>query len=125
MYHVSQEPGRSSELPPPVFALPLPFTICAEAAARASGVALDDLLAAGRGPRRVSSARALALYLAHVGLGIPQAEVAAAFGRHRTSVDHACGQIEERREVAGWDGWVSRLEDEVRARLMGEAGHGA
>lgn len=105
--------------------LPTALRICAEAAAAASAVPLGDLLAIGRGPRRVSSARALALYLAHVGLGIPQAEVAAAFGRHRTSVDHACGCIEERREVAGWDRWVAQLEEEVRARVLGEGGDDA
>ncbi len=116
--------GRGAPVLSPL-SLPLPLRICAEAVAAASDVALDDVMARGRGPRRVSTARALAIYLAHVGLGIPQGEVAAAFGRHRTSVDHACGCIEERREVAGWDRWVARLEEEVRARLLAEVGHDA
>ncbi|MBS9478806.1 helix-turn-helix domain-containing protein [Ancylobacter radicis] len=119
------EAGRGARCRPVARPLPPGLLICAEAASAASGIALDDLLAPGPGVRPVSTARALAIYLAHVGLGLPLARVAEGFHRHRTSVDHACRRIEERREIAGWDHWVGLLEEQVRARLAGEGGDGA
>lgn len=79
-----------------------------------AGLPLDEVLHRKRRGRRSSSARALAMYLAHVGLGEPLSRVARAFNRHRSTVSHACRQVEECREDPDWDGWVERLEERVR-----------
>lgn len=95
--------------------------LAAEIAARHTGIPVEEVMLAERGNRRRSSARALAMYLAHVGLGEPMRAVARGFGRHPSTVAHACWKIEERREVAGWDRGVAALEDEARRRMAGEA----
>ncbi|SCW79280.1 helix-turn-helix domain-containing protein [Ancylobacter rudongensis] len=101
--------------------------IAARLAADATAIPLPLVLHPRRLDRRCASARALAMYLAHVGLGLPMSRVAAGFGRHRSTVAHACRRIEERRESAGWDRWVAALEDDAR-RLsppVGAVGIGA
>lgn len=100
---------------------PDPCRLAAEIAARHTGIPIEHVMIAERGNRRRSSARALAMYLAHVGLGEPMRAVARGFGRHPSTVAHACGKIEERREVAGWDRGVAALEDEARRRMAEEA----
>lgn len=98
-----------------------PCLIAARLAADATAIPLPLVLHPRRLDRRCASARALAMYLAHVGLGLPMSRVAAGFGRHRSTVAHACRRIEERRESAGWDRWVAALEDDAR-RLSPPAG---
>lgn len=98
--------------------------LAARLAAAAVQVPLDDLLHPDRLDRRRSSARALAMYLAHVGLGLSMSRVARGFGRHRSTVAHACRLIEERREVAGWDDHVAMLEREARGALAEGGAHG-
>lgn len=98
--------------------------VAARLAAAAVQVPLDDLLHPRRLDRRGSSARALAMYLAHVGLGLSISRVARGFGRHRSTVAYACRRIEERREVAGWDDRVAVLEDEARGALAQGGRHG-
>lgn len=98
---------------------------CIAVVSEVSGIPAAEILAPGRGTSRISCARALAIYLAHVGLGLPVARVATGFGRHRTTVTHACARIEERREVAGWDRWVEGLEAKLYAQTSREPGHGA
>lgn len=107
----------------PAEAPPEPCLVAARLAAAAADLPLDRVLSARRLDRRCASARALAMYLAHVGLGLPMNRVAAGFGRHRSTVAHACRRIEERREVAGWDRWVAALEEQSR-RLAAPAGEG-
>lgn len=101
-----------------------PCLVAARLAAAAVQVPLDALLHERRLDRRGSSARALAMYLAHVGLGLSMSRVARGFGRHRSTVAYACRKIEERREVAGWDDRVALLEDEVRGALVRGGFHG-
>ncbi|HZX86300.1 MAG TPA: helix-turn-helix domain-containing protein [Reyranella sp.] len=103
-----------------------PFESCsiaARLAAKAAGVPLDEVLHAQRGCRDSAAARALAMYLAHVGLGVSMRRVALGFNRHRSTVAYACRRIEERREVAGWDRWVDALEDDARCALNEGACH--
>lgn len=120
----------SSSLPPPIPSLtpssvPLspsrPSQIAARLAAEASARPLDDVFHPHRLNSASAGARALAMYLAHVGLGVSMSVVARDFGRHRSTVAHACRKIEERREVAGWDRWVERLENDARALLACES----
>ena len=102
-----------------------PCSIAAQLAARAAGVPLDEMLHAQRGRRDTAAARALAMYLAHVGLGVPMSRVALGFNRHRSTVAYACRRIEERREVAGWDRWVDALEEDARCALQEGTRHDA
>ncbi|WP_371345244.1 helix-turn-helix domain-containing protein [Ancylobacter sp. IITR112] len=99
-----------------------PCLLVARLAADATAIPLPHLLHPRRLDRRSASARALAMYLAHVGLGLPMSRVAAGFGRHRSTVAHACRRIEERRESAGWDRWVAALEDDARRLLPAAPG---
>ncbi|MFG1296205.1 MULTISPECIES: helix-turn-helix domain-containing protein [Xanthobacter] len=80
----------------------------------ASGVAVETLLALRRSQAPVAAARQLAMYLAHVVLGLSQTDVARAFGRDRTTVAHACRRIEDQRDRAAFDRRVAQLEACVR-----------
>lgn len=99
--------------------------VVARLAAEATDIPLSRVLHARRLDRRCASARALAMYLAHVGLGLSMTRVASGFGRHRSTVAHACRRIEERREVAGWDSWVGALEADARRLVHHAVARGA
>lgn len=77
--------------------------------AAATGVAVEDILARRRARAVVANARQLAMYLAHVGFGLPQADVARCFSRDRTTVAYACRRIEDLRD-GPFDLEVARLE---------------
>ncbi|MGE7470682.1 helix-turn-helix domain-containing protein [Bosea sp. NPDC003192] len=76
-------------------------------------------LRSGRGPRRIAFARQLAMYLTHVGFGLTLTEVGACFERDRTTVRHACAQVEDRREQPAFDLAVSALETGVMQLACG------
>ncbi len=86
----------------------------AELASTLAGYALNvpaaDILEQGRGSQRVAFARQVAMYLCHVGFAYSLSRVAAAFGRERSTVGHACHAIEDRREDPLFDGWIGALE---------------
>ncbi|MEP9354360.1 helix-turn-helix domain-containing protein [Xanthobacter sp. KR7-65] len=75
---------------------------------------VDALLSRNRCTAPVAHARQLAMYLAHVGLGLSQSEVAQAFGRDRSTVAYACRRIEDLRDDAEFDCEVSRMEAWLR-----------
>ena len=82
---------------------------------RAMGVAESALLADSRERKGVAFARQVAMYLAHVGYQLSYQEVAAAFGRERTTVAHACAVVEDAREDGGsFDRLLDRLEQRLR-----------
>ncbi|MBS7589336.1 helix-turn-helix domain-containing protein [Ancylobacter defluvii] len=108
--------------PPPTGPMGRPSLLAARLAAESSGLPLHEILHVRRGRHASASARALAMYLAHVGLGEPMGRVALDFRRHRSTVAHACRRIEEHREEHGCDGWIDGLEQ--RLRRATEAGHG-
>lgn len=83
-------------------------------AATALGVPLDAVLADHRCIAPVATARQVAMYLAHVELGLPQAEVARAFQRDRSTVAHACRRIEDMRDRPAFDETVARLAASAR-----------
>jgi hypothetical protein len=60
--------------------------------------------------RALCHIRQIAMYVCHVSLGIAQSDIGEAFGRDRTTVGHACGVVEERRENAAFDDFVSTVE---------------
>ena len=80
-----------------------------------TGVPAHAVLGDGRGVGPVVEARAMAIYLLHVGFAMPHARVAAAFQRDRTTVSHACRKVERMRERAAVDGMLSGLEACVNA----------
>ena len=113
--------------PSPVRALVKPPCLAAAfLAAESAGVPLDEVLHSERRGRDSAAARALAMYLAHVGLGQPLGRVAREFRRHRSTVAHACRRIEERREEPGCDRWIEGLEQRLRRHVSDvmEAEHG-
>lgn len=72
--------------------------IIEHAVAHAFGVADADLRQPSRGRAGVALARQSAMYLAHVAGGLTLTEVGKLFQRDRTTVAHACGVIEDRRD---------------------------
>ncbi|MFG1420141.1 hypothetical protein [Roseixanthobacter liquoris] len=63
-----------------------------------------------RGAAPVRLARHVALYVAHVTLGVPRGTVAVHFGRDRTSIAYACARMEQRRDTPDFDRALSALE---------------
>ncbi|MBB3769774.1 hypothetical protein FHS55_000360 [Angulomicrobium tetraedrale] len=70
-----------------------------------------DAVLGRAGGRSIAAVRALAMYLAHVALGLSLRRVAMGFARHPSTVAHACQRVEERREQAVWDQRIAHLED--------------
>ncbi len=85
----------------------------AEMVAAARGVSLDDLMQRDRGIAEIATARQIGMYLMHTLFGRHYAEVGRFFGRDRTTVSHACAQIEEMRERAGFDAEIARIEADL------------
>jgi hypothetical protein len=67
-----------------------------------------------RGSAPVSFARQVAMYLAHVALGLSLTQVGHLFERDRSTVAHACQQIEDRRDDGAFDTAIELLERIVR-----------
>ena len=65
--------------------------------------------------------------MTHIGCGLTFTEVAALFGRDRTTIAHACRLIEKRRDEPGMDATVGMLERAlgVATKAMGRAVKGA
>jgi chromosomal replication initiation ATPase DnaA len=74
------------------------------------GVALAELRGVTRGRAKVALARQVAMYLAHVVCGMSLTQVGRAFERDRTTVAHACGLIEDRRDDPSFDRVIDLLE---------------
>ena len=68
------------------------------------------LFAPTRSKARIALARQVAMYLCHVLLGMSLIEVGKVFGRDRTTVSHACNVVEDRRDDAGFDKVLSKIE---------------
>ncbi|GGF52829.1 hypothetical protein GCM10007301_10400 [Azorhizobium oxalatiphilum] len=82
----------------------------------ATALAARRRAAAGPAPEGapIVSARQLAMYLAHVVLGLSQVQVAHRFGRDRRTVAHALKRVEQRRDEAGYDAEVIAAEQLLR-----------
>lgn len=93
--------------------MPLKDRARAQLAMSLAGYALDVPVASVDEDSRdasVALARKVAMYLASVAFGMSLARVAAAFGRDRSTVGHACRCIEDLREDARFDAWMTALE---------------
>ena len=66
--------------------------------AAALGIDLGEMRAAERGRASTAFARQIAMYLAHVHLGLSLSQVGRNFGRDRTTVAHACARVEDCRD---------------------------
>jgi hypothetical protein len=82
--------------------------------ARAFAIARAALWAPTRGSPPEAFARQVAMYLAHVGLGLSLGEVARLFARDRRTVAHACALVEDRRDAATFDRALDLLEGALR-----------
>lgn len=74
-----------------------------------------DVRAPARGRAAVATARHVAIYLVHVGFGLPLMRTAGCFGRDRTTVAYACARIEDRRDDPAFDAKLNALEAALRA----------
>jgi chromosomal replication initiation ATPase DnaA len=85
----------------------------------AAAFAIDarELRAPTRRSPRVAFARQVAMYLAHVVCGLSLTQVGVVFARDRTTVAHACGLVEDRRDDPAVDGWLDHLEHAVLSLL--------
>lgn len=87
--------------------------------ASATGVRYCDFFARSRMRLRTASARQLAMYLCHTLLGLTLTQVGQFFGRDRTTVAHACKQVEDGRdEGSPADARILALEAEI-TRMCG------
>jgi hypothetical protein len=94
-----------------------PAALCALAArlaAISAGVAVSEIVSCDRTSRRVSTARQIGIYLAHVTAGLPLVTVAGHFRRDRTTAAHACRLIEDRRDDEKFDAELNGLEELLR-----------
>ena len=74
----------------------------------------------GRSPKSVSRVRQIAMYVAHVELGLCMRDVGDGFGRDRTTVLYACHQVEDLRDDADFDAIVARMERVVTTIFVRE-----
>jgi chromosomal replication initiation ATPase DnaA len=85
-----------------------------QAVTPAFGVGRDRLWGPARGSPPEAFARQVAMYLAHVECGLSYNEVGRLFARDRTTVAHACGLVEDRRDDAAFDRLLDLLEGVLR-----------
>lgn len=95
-------------------ALRAPFDRIEAAVTASFSVTVAELRSRTRGTRRCALARQTAIYLAHVSLGASMHDVAAVFRRHRSTVAHACGLIEDLRDAPAFDDKIVALETQCR-----------
>jgi DnaA-like protein len=101
-------PQNSSALAPPT-----PERTCqwvAFCVARDYGLDLAALFAPTRGGPRTAFARQVAMYLAHTGFELSLETISQAFGRHRSTVSHACHVVEDGRDDIWLDCRLEALE---------------
>ena len=82
-------------------------------------VSSKELRRPGRCADDISRVRQIAMYVAHVVLGLSMGEVGRGFGRDRTTVMHACHTIEDLRDDDDADAIVVRMERVVAAAFRG------
>ena len=78
--------------------------------ARARQIGPEDILRRGR-RAEIAAGRQLAMYLAHVMLGLRYSEIGRLFRRDRTTAAHACQLVEDRRDDPAIDRLLQTLEE--------------
>lgn len=94
-----------------------PRTVIDDAVARVFSVEIARLRGTTRGAKAVALARQVAMYIAHVGLGITLTDVGRVFSRDRTTVAHACAVVEDLRDQPSFDFALQCLESVVRHQM--------
>jgi hypothetical protein len=74
--------------------------------------------------RTICHVRQIAMYVCHVVLRLSLSDIGGAFGRDRTTVGYACNVVEDRRDDASFDAFVSAVERVVLS-VFGPAGIGS
>ena len=74
------------------------------------GVSGAELRSPLRCRREVARVRQIGMYVAHTVFGLAMRDVAAGFARDRTTVMHACHQVEDLRDDTEFDAIVSTFE---------------
>jgi chromosomal replication initiation ATPase DnaA len=87
-----------------------------EIVGNAAAVSFADLQAPTRRSARVAQARQHAMYLAHTTFGLSISTIARGWGRHHSTVAHACRLVEEQRDKPAVDKALVRLEEALAAR---------
>jgi chromosomal replication initiation ATPase DnaA len=77
-----------------------------------------ELRSHSRCERPVARVRQIGMYIAHVTLALTMSEVGRAFGRDRSTVNHACHLIEDMREEREFDRIIQTIENIVRISFM-------
>ena len=88
-----------------------------EVASLALNVPAREIKSSSRSRARAAFARQIAMYLAHVVGQATTVDLAAYFGRDRSTISHACALIEERRDGPLFDRQIEILEIEMRGRV--------
>ncbi|MBA8901339.1 helix-turn-helix domain-containing protein [Phyllobacterium sp. P30BS-XVII] len=77
-----------------------------------------DLRSHSRCERSVARVRQIGMYVAHVTLSLSMSEVGRAFGRDRSTVNHACHLIEDMRDEPEFDRIINTIENILRAAFL-------
>lgn len=83
------------------------------------GVSSKDLRRPGRSSTSISRVRQIGMYVAHVVLRLTMTEVGRGFSRDRSTVQHACHQVEDMRDDAEFDRIVAMTERVTEAAFRG------
>ena len=92
-----------------------------DVAAALFNVSGRDIRAPGRTALRVARVRQIAMYVAHVTLQLSMTDIGRAFGRDRTTVQHACHIVEDLRDDDEFDRLVTVTERIAAASLRARA----
>lgn len=82
-------------------------------------VSSKDVRKPGRSTLGVSRVRQVAMYVAHVVLGLNMADIGKAFGRDRTTVAYSCHLIEDLRDDEDFDRVITMTERVALAAFGG------
>jgi hypothetical protein len=119
-----QAPDRKRRFSPQLGSIPEQriFEACdciIDLAAAFFNVSGRELRQPGRSTVEVARVRQIAMYLAHVMLGLTMADVGRGFGKERTTVMYACHLVEDMRDDAEVDAIVGRMERVIAVALSG------
>ncbi len=85
--------------------------------ASSTGVPAESLINPARGSAHVSRARQMAMYLLHTSLSFSLNEIAAIFGKDRTTIGHACRVVEDLRDDHNFDRQMSDFEEILKTAV--------
>lgn len=125
---VASATSRVSELPDTAAPDPLAQARCRMVAEVVEELAMmvGDRQQLRRDRRRMMThVRQIAMYVSHVVLQVSLTDIGIAFGRDRSTVSYSCHVVEDRRDDADFEAFVSAIERVIAAVFpkAGDAGH--